>query len=231
MAYVAEESVWKEGVYQLEERDPVLGGPNGISNQPSKDLACRTRYLYDRMIGLNQIIMGREIHDWVVTATVSAGTEVTLPASYEVGSDTLMLFCDATGYIGPNYFSEVGEDGTRSQIVTFTFELPVGVQMTEVVLASGDSGASGLPDDTMPKLQQALTDVRDAVSTVEKLVAQMDYVVFAHDDEDEESDDVTDIEGEAGNGSNADGTLSVSELRLKAANVGNNVKTTANEVY
>lgn len=229
MAYVAEESVWKEGVYQLEERDPVLGGPNGISNQPSKDLACRTRYLYDRMIGLNQVIMGREIHDWVVTATTAAGEEVTLPATYEVGSDTLMLFCDATGYIGPNYFSEVGEDGTRSQIVTFTFELPVGVQMTEVVLASGDSGASGLPDDTMPKLQQALTDVRDAVSTVEKLVAQMDYVVFAHDDEDEESDSV-DAEGEAGS-AGADGTLSVSELRAKATNVGNDVKTTTNEVY
>ena len=190
MAYVPEESVWKEGVYQLEERDPVLGGVNGISNQPSKDLACRTRYLYDRMIGLNQIIMGREIHDWVVTSAITPGTEVTLPASYEVGSDTLLLFCDATGYIGPNYFNEIGESGKRSQVVTFTFDIPVGVQMTEIVLASGDSGASGLPDDTMPKLQQALTDVRDAVSTVEQLVKQMDYVVFVSS-EDTDKDDNT----------------------------------------
>ena len=190
MAYVPEESVWKEGVYQLEERDRVLGGLNGVSNQPSKDLACRTRYLYDRMIGLNQVIMGREIHDWVLAAPITAGSEVTLPASYEVGSDTLMLFCDATGYIGPSYFAEIGEAGKRSQIVTFTFDIPVGVQMTEVVLASGDSGASGLPDDTMPKLQQALTDVREAVSTVEQLVKQMDYVVFVSS-EDTDKDDNT----------------------------------------
>ena len=195
MAYVPEESVWKEGVYQLEERDPVLGGVNGISNQPSKDLACRTRYLYDRMIGLNQIIMGREIHDWVVTEAIVADAEVPLPATYEVGSDTLLLFCDATGLISPAYFSEVGETGTRSQTVTFTFDIPVGVQMTEVVLASGDSGASGLPDDTMPKLQQALTDVREAVSTVEQLVKQMDYVVFVSSDSVNEDD--TNGDGEA----------------------------------
>ena len=196
MAYVAEESVWKEGVYQLEERDPVLGGPNGISNQPSKDLACRTRYLYDRMTGLNQIIMGREIHEWVVAEAVQAGAEVTLPATYEVGSDTLLIFCEASGFVSPSYFTEVGEDGTRSQKVTFTFDIPVGMLMTEVILASGDSGASGLPDDTMPKLQQALADVSAAVSTVEKLVAQMDYVVFARDMDEEGNAELVDDDEE-----------------------------------
>lgn len=45
MANVAESATWKSGVYQLETTDPLLGGENGVLNQASKDLACRTAYL------------------------------------------------------------------------------------------------------------------------------------------------------------------------------------------
>ena len=33
------------GIYQLEENDPVQGGPNGIDNRQAKQLADRTNYL------------------------------------------------------------------------------------------------------------------------------------------------------------------------------------------
>ncbi|WP_409520025.1 phage tail protein [Pantoea sp.] len=36
---------WEEGVYQIEVSDPVLGGPDGISNRQAKQLASRTMYL------------------------------------------------------------------------------------------------------------------------------------------------------------------------------------------
>ncbi len=36
---------WTEGVYQLEENDPVMGGENGIDNQQAKDLGNRTEWL------------------------------------------------------------------------------------------------------------------------------------------------------------------------------------------
>ena len=45
MAYVAESATWKNGVYQLETTDPLLGGANGVMNEAIKDLACRTLYL------------------------------------------------------------------------------------------------------------------------------------------------------------------------------------------
>lgn len=45
MANVPESATWKDGVYQLETTDPLLGGVNGVMNQASKDLACRTKYL------------------------------------------------------------------------------------------------------------------------------------------------------------------------------------------
>jgi microcystin-dependent protein len=45
MANLPETATWDAGVYQLETTDPVLGGPNGTSNVPLKNLANRTAYL------------------------------------------------------------------------------------------------------------------------------------------------------------------------------------------
>ncbi|MGR4972973.1 glycine-rich domain-containing protein [Pseudomonas sp. LARHCG127] len=45
MAELPESQEWAQGVYQLETSDPVLGGPDGVSNQQAKQLANRTSWL------------------------------------------------------------------------------------------------------------------------------------------------------------------------------------------
>lgn len=45
MANLNEEPVWEVGIYQLETTDPVEGGPEGIDNKPTRQLANRTAYL------------------------------------------------------------------------------------------------------------------------------------------------------------------------------------------
>ena len=45
MANLKEKDVWEDGIYQIEENDPVLGGENGITNKPIKQLANRTLWL------------------------------------------------------------------------------------------------------------------------------------------------------------------------------------------
>ncbi|MGE4827804.1 hypothetical protein [Yersinia enterocolitica] len=45
MANLPETPQWEDGVYQIEVSDPVLGGPDGISNRQAKQLASRTSYL------------------------------------------------------------------------------------------------------------------------------------------------------------------------------------------
>lgn len=45
MANLPEILQFDAGVYQIETTDPVLGGPNGLSNVPLKNLANRTAYL------------------------------------------------------------------------------------------------------------------------------------------------------------------------------------------
>lgn len=44
MANLNESDLWETGVYQLEEDDPVLGGPTGIDNLAPRQLASRSRF-------------------------------------------------------------------------------------------------------------------------------------------------------------------------------------------
>lgn len=46
----AEDYDWnRDGIYILQEYDPVQGGEEGTSNVQAKALALRTRYLFNRM--------------------------------------------------------------------------------------------------------------------------------------------------------------------------------------
>ncbi|HEJ6164801.1 TPA: hypothetical protein SL829_002130 [Pseudomonas aeruginosa] len=45
MTNLIETEAWEDGVYQIELTDPVVGGPNGISNVQAKQLANRTTWL------------------------------------------------------------------------------------------------------------------------------------------------------------------------------------------
>lgn len=44
MANLNETDAWPAGIYQIEEDDPVLGGPAGITNVPPGQLAARSRF-------------------------------------------------------------------------------------------------------------------------------------------------------------------------------------------
>ncbi|MEQ9891378.1 hypothetical protein [Pectobacterium aroidearum] len=45
MANLSESPQWADGIYQIEMSDPVVGGPDGVSNRQAKELANRTSYL------------------------------------------------------------------------------------------------------------------------------------------------------------------------------------------
>ncbi|VWB35333.1 tail protein [Burkholderia arboris] len=58
MANLKEESKWEDGVYQFETSDPVQGGPDGVDNVPTKQLANRTRHLKDRADAADKVVGG-----------------------------------------------------------------------------------------------------------------------------------------------------------------------------
>ncbi|MFL1515318.1 glycine-rich domain-containing protein [Pseudomonas prosekii] len=49
MADLPQSSDWTQGVYQLETSDPVLGGPEGVSNLQARQLGNRTSWLKARL--------------------------------------------------------------------------------------------------------------------------------------------------------------------------------------
>ncbi|MDK2902735.1 MAG: hypothetical protein PWQ93_654 [Clostridiales bacterium] len=57
MANISEVAQWDSGVYQIEEVDPVQGGPDGIDNKPHKNLANRSLWLKQQYDALNSEIV------------------------------------------------------------------------------------------------------------------------------------------------------------------------------
>lgn len=56
MGKLTELEQWDEDVYQIETSDPVLGGPEGITNKPAKQLANRTQWLKKQMEDANNAL-------------------------------------------------------------------------------------------------------------------------------------------------------------------------------
>lgn len=68
MANLPEAASWETGIYQLEETDPVQGGPNGIDNQQGKQLANRTVWLKSQVEALGA---GKQPSDATLTSLAS----------------------------------------------------------------------------------------------------------------------------------------------------------------
>ncbi|EBN3177147.1 hypothetical protein DP464_08220 [Salmonella enterica] len=60
MGKLTELEQWDEDVYQIETSDPVLGGPEGLSNRPQKQLANRTLWLKKRLEDANNALAEHE---------------------------------------------------------------------------------------------------------------------------------------------------------------------------
>lgn len=56
MGKLTELEQWDEDVYQIETSDPVLGGPEGITNRPAKQLANRTQWLKKHLQDANDAL-------------------------------------------------------------------------------------------------------------------------------------------------------------------------------
>lgn len=75
MANLPEQPNFDEGVYQLELTDPVVGGPNGISNRPIRNLANRTQWLRDQIAALVRDKADRNSPALTGTPTAPAPTD------------------------------------------------------------------------------------------------------------------------------------------------------------
>ena len=79
MANLKEQDKWEDGVYQIEENDPVLGGENGVTNRPIKQLANRTTWLKNALELLGKKAAPKDLTASSVSAVVQDGHTHKLP--------------------------------------------------------------------------------------------------------------------------------------------------------
>lgn len=79
MANLKEQDKWEDGVYQIEENDPVLGGENGVTNRPIKQLANRTIWLKKALELLGKKAAPKDLTASSVSAVVQDGHTHKLP--------------------------------------------------------------------------------------------------------------------------------------------------------
>jgi hypothetical protein len=107
MAFLQELALWIDDIYQLEQTDLVLAGPNGIANQQAKELANRTSYLKSELYKIGRFSDAIEITNSValdatyisklialerMNANVGA-INIGLPALSDVPKGFILPFC------------------------------------------------------------------------------------------------------------------------------------------
>lgn len=90
MANVTETSNFDEGVYQLETTDSLEGGQLGVLNKASKNLANRTKWLYDN---LKLTLFSKELVLTSFTLDRNYSISTGLNSNYEIKSATVFLKC------------------------------------------------------------------------------------------------------------------------------------------
>ncbi|MDR5797436.1 hypothetical protein QCE49_28975 [Caballeronia sp. LZ008] len=76
MTNIVDQDQWEAGIYQYETSDPVEGGPDGIDNKPLKQLANRTKYLFNRIAEIFNVAKGYSLAGGTANAITASYTPV-----------------------------------------------------------------------------------------------------------------------------------------------------------
>lgn len=141
MADLPETAEWTPGIYQFETSDPVLGGPEGIDNRPSKQLANRTVWLKQRI------------------ASMETGEVVAGKASVLAQARTIAITGDASWSVSFNGGGNVTAalTLTNSGVAAGTYG-KVSVNAKGLVVAGSALGAADIPNLDWSKITSGKPD-------------------------------------------------------------------------
>lgn len=196
MADLNESSTWEDGIYQIETTDPVVGGPDGISNVQAKQLANRTYYLKDRIDATDQQLASIEAQTAVVTlqgeATIAnrgiiKGAEVTASdtatRNLNVAAGRLFLGGRPVAVYGEENTASVPDNGTDTDAVVYVY---ARIYNGDLVLASTaldeDPPADALALDRIdvPAYNDELSDPYLDNVTITRVAREEPYWPFVH---------------------------------------------------
>jgi phage-related tail fiber protein len=88
MSHLKENAHWEDGIYQIETSDPVLGGPDGLTNRPARELANRTLWLKQQLTAAEEALDAHARSRNHPDASVTEKGLVKLESSHTSGSET-----------------------------------------------------------------------------------------------------------------------------------------------
>lgn len=112
MASLPEVAQWTLGIYQLETSDPVLGGPEGIDNLQSKQLANRTSYLKQHLDALESGATAAGTAAALATArTIAVTGDGSWSVSFNGGSNVSAVFTLSNSGVTAGSYCKVTVNG------------------------------------------------------------------------------------------------------------------------
>jgi hypothetical protein len=129
MAYLAETDLWETGIYQFEEADVVQGGPAGIDNVPTHQLANRTLNLKNLIAALSagkldsaalasqaQAVAGTDNATWMTPLRVAQAIATLLVSASETVAGKVELATAAETVTGTDSVRATHPAGVKSAI-------------------------------------------------------------------------------------------------------------------
>ncbi|MBP5958124.1 hypothetical protein ICA16_20820 [Pseudomonas anatoliensis] len=140
MADLPEANEWTPGVYQIETSDPVVGGPDGVTNLPIKQLTNRTLWLKEKIESL-RTVAEKIIH---ATERTVGMARIATKHAVKAGTETNTIvtpktLADLYPFRGRTVYSKPG---------VHTWNVPSGVTKAWVVVIAG--GGGGARSSTYP---------------------------------------------------------------------------------
>ncbi|WP_406705413.1 tail fiber protein [Sodalis sp.] len=165
MSYLKESPAWEDGIYQIETSDPVLGGPEGITNRPPRELANRTAWLKQQLEGTQAALEAHANSRNHPDATLAAKGFVQLSnATYsqdETTAATPRLVNDRVNAVVGNAPSDLDTLKKLAQAISNNPKFAESVtQLLSQKLAKNENGAD-IPDKNQFIKNLGLTETVD----------------------------------------------------------------------
>ena len=160
MANLIEISQWEAGIYQFETSDPVMGGPNGIDNRPTRELANRTLWLRNKLTeAIESIGNNQKLTDEALALKADKSTKITAGNGLTGGGDLAKAFTMTLGTpskISATSTNLVSNTSHSHEIDKATTDVAGIVQLENTLTSTADNKAATaamakkLNDEKMP---------------------------------------------------------------------------------
>lgn len=159
MAKLTEGAKWEDGIYQIETSDPVVGGPDGVTNRPARELANRTVYLKQKQEQADQALTAHAASRNHPDGTLTEKGFVQLSNAVNSDSETLAATPKAVKIVNDEFIK------MNTKIDGMVKTLPVAslTQQGIVQLSSAVDSAS----ETLAATPKAVKTVMDKVNEID----------------------------------------------------------------